>query len=158
MTLQAGARGDPAAEQIGDDAEELVEEEQERDGDVAVSEPVEMQNDQHAQRAVGEGKAPVGSGHQRIVAYVCSRQSRLSGSLEADAATFARKLDQPVHIAPFVVVPGEDFHLRAVDDHGRRAIDDGGARIVEEVDRDQRTRFKTENASQAPSAASSADY
>ena len=65
---QARARGQPAADQVGDDAEELVEQKQERELDRRVAELVEMQQHQHAQRAVGERERPVGGGDDGVVA------------------------------------------------------------------------------------------
>ena len=67
--LQSGSRGDPSTQKIGDDAEEFVEQKQERDLDGAVAKTVEMQQHQHPQRAVGEREAPVGPGDQRVVAH-----------------------------------------------------------------------------------------
>src|SRR3990172_1847668 len=40
-------------------------------------------------------------------------------------------------VAPLVVVPGDDLHHRAAEDHGARAVDDRGAGIAAEVGRDE---------------------
>ena len=64
----AEARGQPAAAEIGDDAGELVEQEQEGERERRVAELEEMQQHQHAQRAVDQGEAPVGGGDDQVVA------------------------------------------------------------------------------------------
>ena len=87
--LHAGSRGDPSAEEIRDDPKELVEQKQERDGNTVVAELVEMQDDQHPQRAVGDREAPVGSRHQRVAANaVHERSSRRGHRCGSCAATF----------------------------------------------------------------------
>ena len=70
MTLTPERDCDPSAEEIRDDPEELIEQEQERDGNAVVAELVKMQNHQHPERAVGDGEAPIGSRHQCVAANV----------------------------------------------------------------------------------------
>ena len=55
----AEARRQPAAAEIGEDAGRLVQQEQERQHERRVAERVEMQQHQHAHRAVGEREAQV---------------------------------------------------------------------------------------------------
>ena len=64
----AEARRQPAAAQVGDDAGELVEQEQERQRERRVAELEEVQQHQHAQRAVDQGEAPVGGRDDQVVA------------------------------------------------------------------------------------------
>ena len=59
---------EPAADQVGDNTEKFVKEKEQGDLDRRVTELMEMLQDQHAQSAVGQGEAPVGSGYQRVVA------------------------------------------------------------------------------------------
>ncbi len=63
----AEARGQPAAAQIGDDAGEFVEQEQESEREGRVAELEEMQQHQHAQRAVDQGEAPVGRRDDQVM-------------------------------------------------------------------------------------------
>ncbi|MCY1246813.1 hypothetical protein D9M72_600860 [compost metagenome] len=58
----------PATDQVGDHAEDLVEQEQRGDLQRAVAEAVEVQHHQHAQGAVGEGEGPVVAGDQQVLA------------------------------------------------------------------------------------------
>ena len=64
----ARSRREPPADEVRDDAEELVEQEQERELDGRVAELVEMQQDEHPERAVGERERPVRGGDDRVVA------------------------------------------------------------------------------------------
>ena len=64
----AEARGQPAADQVGDDARRLVEQEQEGQREGRIAELEEVQQHQHAQRAVGQGEAPVGGRDDGVVA------------------------------------------------------------------------------------------
>jgi hypothetical protein len=81
----AEARRDPPAEQVGDDAEQLVEQEQERELDRRVAEAVEVQQHQHPQRAVGQRERPVGGGHDDVVAHRAHGQ-RTAPTLRASSA------------------------------------------------------------------------
>ena len=81
--LEPHARGEIAAEQVRDDAEELVEEEQEGELHRCVAEGVEVQQHQHAQCAVGQGERPVGGGDERVVAPWAHR--RLCPTLRASS-------------------------------------------------------------------------
>ena len=58
------------------------------------------------------------------------------------------QFDGAVGIAPFVVVPGIQLYLGAIDDHGRQCIDDRGARVGAIIDGDQRALFKAKDALQ----------
>ena len=81
-------RGEPAADEVRDDAEELVEEEEERELDRRVAELVEVQQHQHPQRAVGERERPVGGRHEGVVADArsCARtQRRLAATFRASS-------------------------------------------------------------------------
>ena len=65
----AEARREPAAAEVGDDAGELVEQEQERQRERRVAELEEMEQHQHPQRAVDQREAPVGCGDDEVVAH-----------------------------------------------------------------------------------------
>ena len=65
----AEARGEPAAAEIGEDAGGLVQQEQERQRERRVAEAVEVQQHQHADRAVGQREAPIARGDDRVVAH-----------------------------------------------------------------------------------------
>ena len=58
---------------------------------------------------------------------------------------FRGQFDQPVGVAPFIVVPGKDFDLRAIDDHRRRTVDDRGTRVVDEIHRDKRALLEPQD-------------
>src|ERR1700716_2508284 len=64
---QTSARGQPAADKIRDDAKELVQEKQKRELDRRVAELIEVQEHQHAQRAVGQRERPVRRSNSGIV-------------------------------------------------------------------------------------------
>ena len=81
---QPGSRRDPAADKVRDDAEELVEQEQERELDGRVSELIEMQQDEHPERAVGERERPIRGGDDRVVADADRR--RWTATLRAGAS------------------------------------------------------------------------
>ncbi len=66
--LQPEAGADVAAEEIGDDAEDFVEDEQRSHRKRGVAEVVEVEQHQHAGGAVGNGIGPVGRGNQDVVA------------------------------------------------------------------------------------------
>src|SRR3546814_6831663 len=57
---------DPAGGQVGDDAHELVEEEEIRELDRTETQGVEVQQHQHPERAVREHECPIGGGHSDI--------------------------------------------------------------------------------------------
>ena len=59
MRCDAVARGQPAADQVGHHAHRLVQQEQEGQREGRVAQAVEVQQHQHAQRAVAEREAPV---------------------------------------------------------------------------------------------------
>ena len=84
--VQAAPGTDPAAEQVREDAHELVGEEQEGDGHRRVAELVEVQQHQHAQRAVGEGEHPVARRHQDVVAELHDAGSSEAATLAASSA------------------------------------------------------------------------
>ena len=65
----AEARGEPAAAEIGEDAGRFIEQEEERQHEGRVAEAVEMQQHQHAQRAVRERETPIARGHDRVIAH-----------------------------------------------------------------------------------------
>ena len=65
----AKAHGQPAAAEIGENTGGLIEQEQERQHEGRVAEAVEMQQHQHAERAIRQREAPVARGHNRIVAH-----------------------------------------------------------------------------------------
>jgi hypothetical protein len=66
--LDAVARGQPAADQVGHHARRLIEQEEEGQREGRVAEPEEVQQHQHAQRAIGEREAPIGGGDDGVVA------------------------------------------------------------------------------------------
>ena len=68
--LEPEPRGEPAADEVRDDAEDLVEEEQRGDLERAVAQLVEVEEHEHADRAVGDRVGPVGAGDERVVAQV----------------------------------------------------------------------------------------
>ncbi len=68
--LQAMPGADPAADEIGQRPHGLVEQKQKRQIKGGETQPVEMQQHQHTQRPVGEGKAPIGAGHGGVVAKI----------------------------------------------------------------------------------------
>jgi hypothetical protein len=68
--VETGPGADPAADQVGDDPHELVEQEQEGDRDGRVAELVEVQQHEHPQRAVGERERPVAGGDEDVVAQL----------------------------------------------------------------------------------------
>ena len=78
--VQAASRADPAADQVGDDPHELVQEEQERDRDRGVAEFVEVQQHEHPERAVGERERPVAGGDQGVVAELHRTRSITFGT------------------------------------------------------------------------------
>ena len=65
MPKRAASQPPPS---IGEDAGRLIQQEQERQHERRVAEAVEMQQHQHAQRAVGEREAPVRGGDDGVVA------------------------------------------------------------------------------------------
>ena len=66
--LHPEARRGIPAEQVGEDAEELVEQEERRELERRVAQRVKVQQHQHAQRAVSEREGPVGGGDDGVVA------------------------------------------------------------------------------------------
>jgi len=60
--LEAELGGDPAADEVGDDAEDLVEEEEGGNFEGAIAELVEVEQHQHPAGAVGQRVGPVGAG------------------------------------------------------------------------------------------------
>ena len=70
---------------------------------------------------------------------------RLSGS-RGLRPTIAGQLDEPVRVAPLVVVPGVDLRLGAGDDHRRERVDDRRTRVVHVVDADERPLLVAEDA------------
>ena len=71
--LEAEAGADVAAEEIGDDAKDFVEDEQRSHRERRVAEVVEVEQHQHAGGAVGNGIGPVGRGNQNVVAQAGPR-------------------------------------------------------------------------------------
>ena len=104
------AGGEPAADEVGDDAEDLVEEEQRGDLERGVAALVEVEEHEHADRAVRDGVGPVRAGDERVVAQVAGpagdppepslRESRQYRHRPGDV----RAVDQAVGVAPFVVL------------------------------------------------------
>ena len=64
---QAKAGAQPAAGQVGDNAEKLVEHKQQGDLQAGVAELVEVEHHQHAQGAIGEGEGPIGGRHHHVL-------------------------------------------------------------------------------------------
>jgi len=62
------------------------------------------------------------------------------------------EVDHAVGVAPFVVVPDEEFELGVVDHHGGGGIDDAGARVVDVVGADEGTFFVAEDAGEGGEA------
>ena len=58
--------GDPAPQAVGDDAEHLVEEKEKGDLQGAETLIVEVQDHQHVDGPVRQGKAPIGAGNDQI--------------------------------------------------------------------------------------------
>src|SRR5262245_28756244 len=52
-------------------------------------------------------------------------------------------------VAPLVVVPGDDLHEVAAQDHVRREVDDGRAAVTAEVGRDERVVARAQDALEA---------
>ena len=71
--LQTEARSQPAADEVRQHAEELVEQEQRRDLERRAPELVQPQEHEHAQGAVGQREDPVGQGDRGVVADVAHR-------------------------------------------------------------------------------------
>src|ERR1035438_2415587 len=88
--LDPRARGNPATEEIRYDPEEFIEEEQKRDGNAVVTKLVKMQDDEHTQRAVGDGKPPIGSRYQCIAANAVHGKGYIAAAVRSGrcAATF----------------------------------------------------------------------
>ena len=63
---QSRPRCDPAAEEVGDDAEEFVKEEQERYRNFVVPQLIEVEHNKHAKGPIRDGKAPIGGSNKRI--------------------------------------------------------------------------------------------
>ena len=118
MTLKPERDGDPSAEEIRDDPEELVEQKQKRNRNAALAELIKMQHDEHPQRAVGDREAPIGSRHQALAANAVHGEGDplRSGGVVA-GSHLSREFYHSIDVAPFVVVPGEDLHLGSIDDH-----------------------------------------
>ena len=72
-----------------------------------------MQQNEHSQRTICQGKTPIGGGNKSIVAD----GDRHSGFLQA-GADLGQQIDHTAHITPFVIVPGKNFDLSFIDDHG----------------------------------------
>ena len=66
--LEAEARGQIAAAEVGDDAEEFVKQEQRRNLQGAVTELIEVEQYQHPDRPVRQRVRPVGERHDGVVA------------------------------------------------------------------------------------------
>lgn len=66
--IQAQARAQPTANQVGNHPKKLIEQKQCRDLQRAVAKRMEMQHHQHAQRAIGEGESPVVASDQQVLA------------------------------------------------------------------------------------------
>jgi hypothetical protein len=77
------ARGQPAADEVGSDASRLVQQEEEGQREGRVAQAVEVQQHQHAQRAVGEGEAPVRRGDDGVVAGAAVHDDAWSGQTPA---------------------------------------------------------------------------
>ena len=133
--LEPEAGGEEAADEVRDDPEDLVEEEQHRDLERAVAEVVEVVEDEDAERPVGDRVGPVGAGDDRVVAQVARLPRRRAAGASAvsslrliwlvEASTDdLGELDEPVRVAPLVVVPGVHLRLGAGDDHRRERVDD----------------------------------
>ncbi|MNC36850.1 hypothetical protein D3C75_853930 [compost metagenome] len=69
--IEPQASAEVAAHQVGDHAENFVEQEQRGDLQRRVAQRMEVQNHQHAQRAVGEGEGPVVAGNQQVLTHLC---------------------------------------------------------------------------------------
>ena len=70
--LQPEPRGQPAADEVRDDPEGLVEQEQGRDLEGRVAEVVEVEEDEDPAGAVGQRVGPVRAGDEHVVAEVAS--------------------------------------------------------------------------------------
>ena len=66
--VEAHMGTEPAAHQVGDHPENLVEQEQQRDLQGRVAQPVEMQHHQHAQGPIRQGEGPVVAGDHQVLA------------------------------------------------------------------------------------------
>ena len=75
--LEAEARRDPAADEVRDDAEELVEQEQRGDGEGRVAALVEEEQHEHAACTVGDRAGPVRRRHEGVGAQI--RRARRDG-------------------------------------------------------------------------------
>src|SRR3546814_16223932 len=67
---QPEPRGDPSAQEIGDDPHELVEQEKRGELERRIPERIEMQQNEHTQRAIRQHEAPVCGGDDRVVADI----------------------------------------------------------------------------------------
>ena len=112
----AEAGGQPAADQVGGDARCFIEQEQERQRERRIAELEEVQQHQHAQRAIREGEAPVGGGDDGVVAGPWRH-----GVSDPGVPHVAGEIDHAAGIAHLVVVPGIDLEQRAVGDQGGQA-------------------------------------
>jgi hypothetical protein len=85
----AEARRQPAAGEIGHDARELIEQEQERQGERRVAELEEMQQYEHAERTVDQGEPPIRRRDDQIVAN--RRRHHASASITMLARSIMRQ-------------------------------------------------------------------
>ena len=120
--LQPKSSADPAGQQIGDDPEELVQQEEKREFKRRVAECVKMQQDEHAQRAVCQGKPPIGRCDDNIVPminHLCRVLLRRSLPVAEACGDLIRQFGHAADIAVLVIVPRKDFQLRVVHNYCR---------------------------------------
>ena len=112
-------------------------------------------------RAGGAGRDGRRQLHRRRRLIFTARAPRLCGAAQAPLAVSSSdvrghrhehalgELDEPVRVAPLVVVPGDDLHLGAVDHHRQRRVEDRRVRRPDDVGRDERLLAVAEDAQRA---------
>ena len=82
----------------------------------------------------------------------CLERLRRNGDRDEHAL---HEIDEPVRVAPLVVVPGHDLHLRPVDHRRQPCIEDRRERRLDDVGRDERLLAVAEDAGELARSARS---
>lgn len=81
-----------------------------------------------------ESESPIFKIHEACRVGICSFCDR---SFVHSSYDLSGEVDHAVGVAPFVVVPDQEFELGSVDHHGGGGVDDSGAGVVEVVGGDE---------------------
>ncbi len=82
---------EPAADQVGGDARRLVEQEQEGQREGRIAQTKEVQQHEHAQRAVRQGETPIGGGDDGVVARACGHGLQMPTASRWQARSIMRQ-------------------------------------------------------------------